>query len=122
VSSQNLPDLTPPCAALLYRTAREALANVARHAQARTVWVRLERTDHGGSTAVRLVVADDGVGFSTRTESVTADARPEATVRSNGHFGLRLVRDRVAEEGGTVTIGNRDGGGAVLEVLVPVAE
>jgi signal transduction histidine kinase len=122
VSSQNLPDLTPPCAALLYRTAREALANVARHAQARTVWVRLERTDHGGSTAVRLVVADDGVGFSTRTESVTADARPEASVRSNGHFGLRLVRDRVAEEGGTVTIGNRDGGGAVLEVLVPVAE
>ncbi len=41
-------DLTPTQATALYRIAQEALTNVARHAQARRVWLRM---DHSGGSA-----------------------------------------------------------------------
>jgi two-component system NarL family sensor kinase len=104
-----LPDLSPDTAAAVYRTAREALANVATHARARSVWVRLEETQHERRPAVLLEVADDGVGF------------PDTGIdrRSEGHLGLRLVLDRVAHLGGRVDIGRRPGGGAVVTAVLP---
>ncbi len=45
----------------IFRVAQEALANVARHARAQKVEVRLERV----GKEVRLRVADDGAGFDT---------------------------------------------------------
>src|SRR5690606_30698345 len=49
----------PVRATLLYRVAREALANTLKHAAATSVTVRLRRE----GTDVVLVIADDGVGF-----------------------------------------------------------
>ena len=116
MTGDRLPELPPSSAAVLYRTAREALANVGRHAQADNVWVCLERGALGDTPAVRLVVADDGVGLPAGDEGTT----PDDVVRCNGHLGLRLVHDRVREEGGTVRVGNRPEGGTVLEALVPI--
>ena len=50
---------------LLHRTARELLANVAKHAGARTVTVTLALVDGWA----RLIVADDGVGIADRPAS-----------------------------------------------------
>jgi two-component system NarL family sensor kinase len=123
VSGAQLPEMSPSVTATLYRTAKEALANVGRHADADTVWVSLEPVDIGRLPAVRLTVADDGVGLTPRTDATPTDATaPDERVRSDGHLGLRLVRDRIAEEGGTVRIENRPGGGTMVEAVVPVAQ
>ncbi len=76
--------LSPAATIIAFRVAQEALTNVARHAQARRVRVRLRirgRTLH-------LVVRDDGVGFDT-----------EATLRRNAQgegLGLLGMRERAA--------------------------
>jgi signal transduction histidine kinase len=71
----------------VYRIVQEALANVARHGQARRVSVQLAR--HGAR--VTVTVRDDGVGF-----------RPE-TGRGRG-FGLVTMRERAALIGGTLAV------------------
>jgi two-component system NarL family sensor kinase len=58
---------------------------------------------------VRLEIADDGVGFPASTDK-----------RAEGHLGLSLLRDRIVDLGGTVTIGDRPGGGALLTFVVPL--
>jgi signal transduction histidine kinase len=104
-----LPEMTPDAAAVLYRTAKEALANVLKHARATHVWITLEETEFEGQ-AVRLEVADDGVGFPAEG----TDRRAE------GHLGLSLLCDRVVDLGGTVTLSDREGGGALLIAVVPL--
>lgn len=90
-------------ALLLYRVAREALTNVAKHADADEVDVTL--TDRGD--AVVLSVRDDGRGFAGDGWS------------GRGHLGLRLVQDTVAEAGGSVRISSREGVGTCVTVSLP---
>jgi len=84
--------------------AREALANVARHADASRVELALERADG----VVRLTVADDGAGFDP--------GLPE----SRRGLGLRLMRERGEELGGRVELDSGPGRGTRLLVTVPV--
>ena len=58
---------------------------------------------------MRLEIADDGVGFPESTDR-----------RADGHFGLSLLRHRVTDLGGTVSLGDRPGGGALLTAVVPL--
>jgi two-component system, NarL family, sensor kinase len=86
---------------LMLRVAREALRNVAAHAEASTVRITVEVHD----PVVRLTITDDGVGF----EQVTARAQREA-----GHLGLQLVRDLACEMGATLTVDSAPGSGTVV--------
>jgi signal transduction histidine kinase len=97
------PDRALPAATevVLLRTGQEALANVRKHASARTVAVRLCYA----AGLVRLEVTDDGVGFE-----------PSAV---NGGYGLRGMRSRVAEAGGTVTVRSAPGEGTSVLAEVP---
>src|SRR4051812_2836659 len=117
VESEPLPAMSSTSAAVIYRTVKEALANVVRHARARTVWIRLAEAELDGMPAVRLTVEDDGVGL-TDTHVASGAGRDG----SNGHFGLRLVRERITEAGGTVALRNRTEGGAVLDAVLPVED
>ncbi len=92
---------------VLYRTAREALRNVAVHAQASVVTVR------AGSDAERawVVVSDDGVGFDPGTASVRA---------APGHMGLRSMADLVHAANGQFSIDSRRGGGTTVRIEVPL--
>ncbi|MGY1603322.1 ATP-binding protein [Geodermatophilus sp. SYSU D00815] len=110
VEAEALPEMRSEDAAVLYRTAREALANVVKHAQARNAWIRLQEADGPRGPAVRLLVEDDGVGLDEDSDELAL----------NGHFGMRLICDRLAEHGGTAELRNRPEGGAVLEALLPV--
>jgi len=86
---------------VLLRTGQEALANVRKHAAAAQVAVRL---CYAGDQ-VRLEVTDDGVGFDP------------AVV--NGGYGLRGMRVRVAEAGGSVTVESAPGKGTSVLAEVP---
>jgi signal transduction histidine kinase len=109
VHASPMPELSKETAAVLYRTAKEALTNVARHAGASRVWVSIGPVDDGPSSAVRLDVTDDGVGFpATGTDKL-----------SEGHLGLRLVLDRVVDVGGSVQLRDRPGGGASVVAVLP---
>jgi len=87
----------------LFAIGREALANVAKHAGARSATVRVEARDGH----VSLEVADDGRGFDARA------ARP-------GHYGLESMRSRAAELGGELAVASAPGVGTVVRVDVPV--
>ena len=89
----------------LYRIAQEALTNVARHAHASHVEVRLTRDDGWAL----LAIADDGRGFAV-------DAR-EA---SAGGFGLGSMRERAELLGGTLALASKPGEGTSLAVRVPI--
>lgn len=84
-----------------YHVAREALANVVRHADAHWCGVRLHRTGDG---SVALGVEDDGGGVPT-------DARPGV--------GFESMRERAAEVGGQCVIEDRPGGGTRVRALFP---
>ncbi len=89
----------------IVRTVGEALANIARHAQARQVWVTLQQEEHG----VVLVVRDDGVGFD-----------PVAT-RADGHYGLIGLAERAHLAGGTLDIAGTPGMGTRLTLRLPLS-
>jgi two-component system NarL family sensor kinase len=105
--------------------------NVTRHAKANTVWIRLDEAQHDGLPAVRLTVADDGVGLPEPAESspdgqgpLSAELPAPSGVSAGepGHLGLRLVRDRIVEAGGAISLSERSGGGVLLEAVVPVQQ
>jgi signal transduction histidine kinase len=86
---------------VLLRVCQEALANVRKHAGAGQVRVRL---CYAGTT-VRLVVTDDGKGFD-----------PGATTSG---YGLKGMRDRVSQVGGTVEVASVPGRGTEVSAEVP---
>jgi two-component system NarL family sensor kinase len=94
--------------ALVYRVAREALRNVAAHAGARHVRV-VVATVPG---TLRLTVTDDGDGF---------DAGQRAQRAGEGHLGLTLLEDLVAQAGGTLGVASEPGAGTTVALEVPVA-
>jgi two-component system, NarL family, sensor kinase len=100
-------DLPPDIEALLFRASREGIRNVVTHAGAQHVRVVVTSGD-GRAT---LEVRDDGVGI---------DGDP-GTIQMNGHLGLRLLGELVADAGGNLEVTPAAGGGTVLRVEVPVA-
>jgi signal transduction histidine kinase len=101
--------LAPHVEVALYRIAQEALQNVVKHAQAATVAVRLSVDPDG----VRLIVQDDGVGFS-------ADARKRGAGSSTASsYGLVGMRERAELISAKLTVVSREGDGTTVEVLVP---
>jgi two-component system, NarL family, sensor histidine kinase DevS len=85
----------------LLATLREALANAARHAGARTVDVRV----HATTEDIELTVSDDGRGG--------------AAARSGGR-GLRNMVTRAERLGGSCTVEDGAGGGTRVRWRVPV--
>jgi two-component system NarL family sensor kinase len=112
VETEPLPPLDPDVAATLYRTAREALTNVTKHAQAGAVDVQLTPDRDArweGGDAVLLRVSDDGVG------------PPEHALerRTDGHLGLTMAADRLAAIGGELTVVPGQRCGTVAEARMP---
>ena len=97
---ESAPDCSRETAEQVLNITREALKNVARHAKAKHVAVRLGRMN--GHYFV--MVEDDGRGFDP--------SAPEPS----GHFGLRIMQARAAHIGGQIEIVSRRGEGTRLEL------
>jgi signal transduction histidine kinase len=93
----------------LLRVAQGAMANVVAHSRASHATVSLMSTDDD----VRLVIADDGAGFTP------GDIAGGAGGTS---FGLRAIRERVEQFGGTVEVCSAPGEGTSLTVTLPRGE
>jgi signal transduction histidine kinase len=101
---QDIPEKLPNEVALcLFRIAQEALRNIARHAGAERVELRLRRLDGG----LQLAVSDDGVGF---------DATRIGTRSSLGHASMR---QRAFFLGGSLEINSGPGHGSLVIAWVP---
>ncbi len=87
----------------LLSIAREALSNIARHARASRASI-VVASDAG---AVRLTIADNGVGFDV--------VRP----RGPGHQGLNNMRSRAAAIGGSLEVESQPGRGTRIIVELP---
>lgn len=102
--------LSPAGVHALAQIAREALFNVARHAEARRAWVTLRYTEDG----LRLAVADDGTGDPRELQR-----RLDAGATNGSHRGLANIAERARELGGEARFARRRGGGVRLELAVP---
>ncbi|MCH9723243.1 MAG: sensor histidine kinase [Actinomycetia bacterium] len=96
----------PESQALVYRAARELLANAHKHSHATELEVTLL---HAGRETV-LRVADNGIGF---------DPEILAPRVAEGHIGLSSLIVGVEATGGAVHFSRRSGGGVVVTVTVP---
>lgn len=97
-----LPVLHETAAVQVYRIVQEALTNVARHAEAGAVTLRLQA--HDGGLLLRL--ADDGRGLGAEPP------RP-------GAIGLFSMAERAREIGGTLCVARRAEGGTELRLTLP---
>lgn len=93
--------LEPELESTVYRVVQEALTNVAKHARAEHVLLRVLERDG----TVEIAVQDDGVGFDPET--------------APGGFGLLGMRERLAMTGGTLQITSAPGSGTELRARLP---
>jgi PAS domain S-box-containing protein len=109
-SGTELPELPDAVLISLYRVVQEGLTNVARHARARQVRVRLSED----ANQVSLLVEDDGQGFDM-------EAVKPAIKHSLG-IGLLGMQERLELLGGWLEITSRPGQGTRLVARIPRRE
>ncbi|MEV0283613.1 HAMP domain-containing sensor histidine kinase [Kribbella sp. NPDC050820] len=95
-----LPPLDAPTELVLYRVAQEGLTNVARHADATRIDVRLSHDE----TSVRLCIRDDGRGLGLSHEGA----------------GIRGMRERALLVGAALDLRAGPDAGTELSLVVPV--
>jgi two-component system sensor histidine kinase UhpB len=98
----------PDVELVLYRVAQEALTNVAKHADAKAVWIDLDRTANDVSVSIR----DNGKGFDPKT-AVSSDGRGLGL----GMFGME---ERVALVGGRFRVWSAPGQGTEIFAYIPL--
>jgi two-component system, NarL family, sensor kinase len=101
VVTDRMPRLLPVVESAAYRIAVEALTNSARHAAATSVTVRLAISDG----VLCLTVLDDGHGIAADVASGT---------------GMRSMRERADEVGGSCEVTAARGGGTRVRALLPM--
>lgn len=97
----------PDVEGALYRIAQEALHNVAKHAQAQRARVTFDvQPDR-----VTVEVEDDGRGFDV-----------DRALENPQGLGLRHLRERVEELGGSLSLESAPGAGTRLKAVLPLRE
>jgi PAS domain S-box-containing protein len=102
--------LSEDLAAFCFRAVQELLINIVKHARATTATVSTGK--YGDE--VRIVVADDGVGYLTDDTFATVDRRTG--------FGLFSISERLRHLGGSLEIHSGPSGGTRVILLAPLAQ
>jgi len=106
VARERIRQLPREAAVALFRIAQEALTNVAKHADAKRVWLRLEADDG----ELRFSVRDDGNGFDPAASSQVRATR----------LGMTTMRERVVAAGGSLEVESAPGKGTTVKAQVPL--
>lgn len=96
------PNISTEAKESLYRIAQEAMNNIAKHARANHVDVKLINANG----QLLLGISDDGVGFDTSAEFP-------------GHLGMHSMRERAEKVGGMFTIESVPNAGTRIQVTIP---
>jgi signal transduction histidine kinase len=96
---------------LLFRTVRELLINVVKHAQAHSVRVSIRKDDSG----IRIEVEDDGVGFDTSQIDF-------GRASDKGGFGFFSIRERLNFLGGNFQVESEPGQGTRAVLTAPLKQ
>ena len=101
----------------LYRMLQEGLNNIARHANAQRVLLRLQRQ----ADSVQISIEDDGIGLPLRRHAAAeaTEAVRNAANQSTG-FGLIGMRERIAALGGSLQLLPGSRGGLCLRASLPL--
>ena len=102
----DLPPLSKSVQEHALRAVAEGLTNVARHARAAHVWIRVAQDDN----ALMLDIRDDGIGFDST-----------AIRQQRGHYGLVGMNERAQLTGGVLTITSAPGAGTSVRLRLPLA-
>lgn len=102
--SQDYIELPESHSITLFRIFQEALNNILKHAQAKSVQVEIVK----GEDHLELIIEDDGVGFG------------EAARQKPRSFGLRGIHERIEHLGGTVRITSAPGKGTHIAIFLPL--
>ena len=103
MATAHISELSPDEQIHLYRIVQEALTNVARHAQARSVHIRFESSPSDWAVTIR----DDGRGLSGVTNA------------SSRSLGIEGMRQRAASLGGKLQITSPAEGGTHVRLQIP---
>jgi signal transduction histidine kinase len=95
--------LSPGSVHHLTRIGQEAVRNAFRHAQAKSISIRLMYE----ADLLRLLVRDNGHGFQL-----------DGAAARTGHFGIAVMQERARKLGGTLRL-HSDGAGTEVEATVP---
>lgn len=96
--------LKPEVATVAFRVLQELLTNVARHASAKTVEIRLVENDR----MLHMDVRDDGVGMQVDK------------VEGNASLGLLGIQERLAAHHGTLNLESAPDRGVCARVRIPI--
>jgi signal transduction histidine kinase len=107
--AEGVARLAPQLEITCFRIVQEAVTNAMRHAAARDLRVRIDRS----AERVALRIHDDGRGFDVGVRLEGAAA--------SGHLGVVGMRERVRAHGGGFRLHSRPGDGTTIEVELPLA-
>jgi signal transduction histidine kinase len=104
---EGLPAHDDDVRVILFRSTRELLFNVVKHADAKETVVSIR----GEGESIRIDVVDDGVGFDP--------GNPAGFAPRGGGFGLFSIRERLENLGGRLDIVSSPGEGTTVSIRVP---
>ena len=96
--------ISPDVSLTLYRVTQESLTNIARHAQATSIDIRILQE----SGFIHLIISDNGVGIT------------EDDLKSKQAFGIQSMKDRAASLGGDIYISRGEENGTVVKLIFPL--
>ena len=93
---------------VLFRSVRELLMNIVKHAEANKVKITIRVNKDN----LRIRVADDGLGFSRETKA--------AGSYKNNQFGLFSITERIQHLGGKLEVDSQGGKGTMITLVAPL--
>ncbi len=95
---------------MLYRSVRELLTNVIKHARATKVDVTLKAKEQ----MLKLTISDNGIGFKYDPQRVS--------FKGTGGLGLFSIRERMSDLGGTMTVKSIRSKGTEVTLITPMVK
>jgi signal transduction histidine kinase len=115
----DLKRLSPDIETALFRVIQEAINNIARHAAARNVEIRMDLDEDKTSVSVK----DDGIGFDMDELSISSikgmESREPAVSDSARGLGIVGMQERIELLGGDLDINTEPGAGTTIRMCVP---